>query len=501
VTPLHGGAGRRGCAPLRASAGAELTRAASSVALRLRGGSGALALLGTGPDKLFNSLFLGLVSTVVLLKALSRDRTEGGGNTFSSDAGMRSLQKRFLAVFWLFRLADWLQGPYFYEVLASKVINGVAISEDMIGRLFLTGFVTTAVMGPIIGNWVDQYGRKKGSIAFALFYIWGALSYRSDVLLFLFLGRIASGIGTSLLFSAPESWFVGEHQRGKFSSADLSQTFGLAYFGDSISAMGAGLLAQGAASRAGPTAPFTVSTVFLALGAFLVSTLWRENKRAAPAQKPDSGSEKEENGILAAIQTMRQDPKILLVGAIQSLFEGAMYVFVLQWPPAFKAVMEGGKVPFGRVFSCFMASCMLGSSVFSSLVKRKVDVEDSMSGMLALALGSMACSAALGSSLGVLIASFFAFEACVGFYFPSIGTLRSRYLPDEHRSVIMNLFGLPLNFLVVGVYTQIKNLGTTGALWCSTVALGGALIAQLGLRSLRPGADGESSQDNSAAAA
>ena len=45
----------------------------------------------------------------------------------------------------------------------------------------------------------------------------------------LFLGRILSGIGTSLLFSAPESWLVGEAQ----SSGDdpdgswLGETFGL----------------------------------------------------------------------------------------------------------------------------------------------------------------------------------------------------------------------------------------------------------------------------------
>lgn len=55
------------------------------------------------------------------------------------------------------------------------------------------------------GLWqVDQYGRKRGSIAFALLYIWGALSYRSSALPILFMGRIISGIATSLLFSAPE---------------------------------------------------------------------------------------------------------------------------------------------------------------------------------------------------------------------------------------------------------------------------------------------------------
>ena len=45
-----------------------------------------------------------------------------------------------------------------------------------------------------------------------------------------------------------------------------------------------------------------------------------------------------------------------------------------------------------------------------------------------------------------------------------------------------NLFGIPLNLIVVTVYTQIKRLGTQGALWCSTVSLALSLIAGAALR-------------------
>ena len=34
---------------------------------------------------------------------------------------------------------------------------------------------------------------------------------------------------------------------------------------------------------------------------------------------------------------------------MQSLFEGAMYIFVLQWPPALTALARGRPVPFGKV--------------------------------------------------------------------------------------------------------------------------------------------------------
>ena len=75
---------------------------------------------------------------------------------------MRSLQRRFLPVFWLLRMADWLQGPYFYEVYASKVVGGTKASLDLISKLFLTGFGATALFGPAAGRLCGQRGREVG---------------------------------------------------------------------------------------------------------------------------------------------------------------------------------------------------------------------------------------------------------------------------------------------------------------------------------------------------
>jgi len=184
-----------------------------------------------------------------------------------------------------------------------------------------------------------------------------------------------------------------------------------------------------------------------------------------------------------AVKACLDDRRILLVGAVQAFFEGAMYIFVLQWPPAMIKALAGQAVPFGQIFSCFMVCCMIGSSTFSALSKRGVAPEDTMAGMLALATASMACAAASCSgALAPLVAAFFLFETCVGMYFPLIGTLRSKYLPDAYRGVIMNLFGIPLNLIVVGVFLSIGKLGLFGALVCSTASLTVALASQLFLR-------------------
>jgi len=385
----------------------------------------------------------------------------------------QQLQRRFLPVFWILRCADWLQGPYFYSVYNEKC------SISWVSRLFLTGFASTAAFGPSVGRAADAYGRKRATLAFCLLYSLGALSTQSSVLKVLFVGRILSGIGTSLLFSAPEAWMVGEAQR---VDAQVGETFGLAYAGDSVVAIIAGQLAALAASRRGSTGPFELSTAFLVLGGLLASVLWKENKAESINQEGPS--------IREAVQVVLKDPKIMMVGATQSLFEAAMYIFVLQWPPAMTAAIESafGKAstPFGTIFSCFMACCLLGSTLFSQMTK-SISVENFTTGMMAAGTLAMTGAAALVSStpsLAGLVAAFFCFEACVGMYFPSIGTLRSKYVPDSHRSVIMNLFGIPLNVLVVSVFLSIEKLGVSGALSVSSAALGLGTFCMLRLRTL-----------------
>ena len=48
-----------------------------------------------------------------------------------------------------------------------------------------------------------------------------------------------------------------------------------------------------------------------------------------------------------------------------------------------------------------------------------------------------------------IIVSFLVMELCVGLFSPVQGTLRSKYVPDAQQGVILNIFRLPLNFIVV----------------------------------------------------
>ena len=44
------------------------------------------------------------------------------------------------------------------------------------------------------------------------------------------------------------------------------------------------------------------------------------------------------------------DPKIMCLGLIQSLFEGSMFMFVLEWTPA----LTREAIPHGYIFAAFM---------------------------------------------------------------------------------------------------------------------------------------------------
>ena len=199
------------------------------MSLSIRGGSAFACSISSSPTYFFNANLVALALTTALIKITDRltSKNKSSDEDEPKPAAIKSLQIKFLAVFWLLKCADWLQGPYFYEVYSSKIFNGVPASLAVVSKLFLTGFASTALFGPIVGRLSDSKGRKRGTLAFVLLYSLGAASTKSNILGVLLMGRVLSGIGTSLLFSAPEAWMVGEAMSKEKGGQYLGETFGL----------------------------------------------------------------------------------------------------------------------------------------------------------------------------------------------------------------------------------------------------------------------------------
>jgi len=107
-----------------------------------------------------------------------------------------------------------------------------------------------------------------------------------------------------------------------------------------------------------------------------------------------------------------------------------MYIFVFNWTPTF----SGGNVapPYGLIFASFMVACMGGSSLFT-ILSRSSSPNDIVRG-LTLASAAALAIPMLTENKAVILAAFLVFEGCVGLYWPSIGTVKSRIVPEEVKT-------------------------------------------------------------------
>jgi hypothetical protein len=94
-----------------------------------------------------------------------------------------------------------------------------------------------------------------------------------------------------------------------------------------------------------------------------------EDTKVAEEQKEKTQTQSTSSIISDALTIIRNNPKITILGAVQSLFEAAMYIFVFAWPPTMNEMIQNsfGKsatTHYGTAFSYFMTSCtsMSGST-------------------------------------------------------------------------------------------------------------------------------------------
>lgn len=229
----------------------------------------------------------------------------------------------------------------------------------------------------------------------------------------------------------------------------------MATFGNGVVAILAGLLASFVASYSF-VGPFMVAMVFLLLATGIIGASWTENYGDSSIDVV--------NTFYNGWQALRSDVKILLLGSIQSLFEGSMYVFVFMWTPALTEPHDDAKPElndedsgflYGLIFACFMVCIMIGSSIFSILVHAGYRLETISIGLLITAAASLALPAFF-SNTTVILFGFLVFEISCGLYFPCQGTLRGKYIPEDTRATIMNFFRVPLNLLVVIVLLKVS---------------------------------------------
>ena len=415
------------------------------------GGTTAVMLLAQG-------LFAGLRRKAA---GESSDTSTSTSTSLTPTAAERGVAFRFLAVYMVYKLGDWMQGPFFYEVYSERCSDSASISF-----LFLIGFLSAMAGGAFLGGTIDTKGRKIATIFACILFTLSAWSVTSWDMNVLILGRTLGGIATSLFQTAPEAWLLGECSRLSVRSRFVDTLFGWVYFLDALVAILAGYAAEAAVSSGRSTASFEVSGITALLAAILTATLWSEN--TAPKEE-----NKAESGTLATLKFIFSRTDILLLGAVQAAFEGSMYVFVLMWGRTLSELSDE-KIPFGLVFSCFMTACMVGSSVAGFSMERGVPSYKVLTGGLAVAVGGLALSS-LAETAIVAAVGFCFFELAVGVYFPCMGALRATTIPNTRRASVSNWLRVPMNLTVIlGMIAYQSENGSTAA---HTMILTGLIIA------------------------
>jgi len=280
-------------------------------------------------------------------------------------------------------------------------------------------------------------------------------------------GRLLGGIATSILYSGFESWLVYTHNKKSFPPEWLSSTFSLAIFGNGLVAILSGLLANSLKDFFGFVAPFDGSLVLLIIGSLIIFFTWEENY----------GDEtiSDFNTFRNAWNTLIGDRKIVMLGLIQSLFEGGMFTFVFMWTPALNPKGDVS-LPHGWIFATFMVCVMTGSSLFRSLIE--ITEPESFMRIVFL-VSTVALSVPIFFQDPTLIfLSFLTFEATVGIFWPALGTMRSKYIPESSRATIMNFFRIPLNGIVVLLLYNVGALATTSVFTFCCIFLFASFICQ-----------------------
>ncbi|KAJ3119064.1 Molybdate-anion transporter [Nowakowskiella sp. JEL0407] len=386
----------------------------------------------------------------------NEDAKKAGGSDVSPE--FSKFKVNYLIVYSMVMFADWLQGSYIYPLYREYkfTVNQIAI-------LFVVGFLSSAVFGTFIGSVADKVGRRKMCIAFCVIYGISCITKYSPSFTILLFGRVTGGIATSLLFSVFEAWMVNENFSRGFSENSLSDIFSWSTFMNGLVAIFSGVVADFVAKRWGNVAPFGVSLLVLICAGFVISGSWKENYGS---ESSVANTKSTTDNLKAAVVVIQNDPNILAVGVMQSLFESAMYTFVFLWPIIIEQISTDPKtsimrnVPWGIIFSAFMVSIMIGSVVFRVLTKMNWTHEKISKYAFGIAMASLIVPVLTSGTLANFMA-FNLFEFTCGLYFPSIGTLRGKFIPEEMRATIMNVFRIPLNLIVVVLLMNIKNIAPT----------------------------------------
>jgi len=375
-----------------------------------------------------------------------------------SSRGTNPVFQKFQRIYFVVYLpavyADWLQIPYLY-----KIYDSYGFLESQIAILYIFGLLSSLLFGSCAGSLSQRYGRKPLCLIFVVIYCVSAGLKTSSNYGALLVSEILRGAATSVLFAAMEAWYVHEHtETHDFPKEWIPLTFNKASFWNGILAVGAGVFSfiPGNYFPDGPKWPVGISIPCFLFSGFMIASKWSDNC--------GNGKPNFRKSLVQGFRSIVADPRILLIGAIQSIFESIIVVFAFLWTPVLTQLTQSPFPPLGLIFANFMLCSFAGASCFhvftrlhfSSLTSTRFDFRSYHAlalsvGLALLSFVPLAVNAhARVTAPVVTLAAFMTLQFAAGLYFPSMSRLRKSTLPAGHQLSIANFFRVPLYLIACG---------------------------------------------------
>ncbi|KFD45472.1 hypothetical protein M514_13650, partial [Trichuris suis] len=189
----------------------------------------------------------------------------------------------------------------------------------------------------------------------------------------------------------------------------------------------------------------------------LLSCLWIFCKWSPNRAEPGGSTEKLLQEFTRSFMIISRRPSILLLCALQVLYESSYILFAYVWTPLFLQLGDTAlPQPYiGSVYGCLMAGMLLGILIYCKLSVHllapsllSVATALSCTGMFAAVLVTYPHElSAMKYNLSLLMLVIYQLGS--GIYFPTTQRLQKDLLPADNRSSILSLFRVPLNLLAI----------------------------------------------------
>lgn len=155
-----------------------------------------------------------------------------------------------------------------------------------------------------------------------------------------------------------------------------------------------------------------------------------------------------------ALQELKKR-EVLSVGISESLTLAVQNLFMFLWTPVLLSSYDG-PINIGFIFICLVSSIILGTKIFElSVIYMKTSLYVLLSTVLFCMFAAMG-TIYLIPSFPVRVLLFSAFNGFAGVFQPLYSFIKYKILIEKHRTLLMNIFRIPLNAYVILVLLLLK---------------------------------------------